>query len=248
MEIVRVAVGVLLILCVFPPISIGVLNVFVLMPGVLGVAVILWPFLTRALRNAAGGRYGPVMTVVYVVLGIAGVLFAAGVVAILAGGRPQTPPKGSVAIVLGAKVDGNTPSLILMGRIAAAAGYLENEPAAPCIASGGQGSDETRTEASAIREWLAKEYHIGAERIYMDGASENTAQNIDNAAAILKAKGLGKNVVIVSDGFHLFRAKLLAKRRGLNACGLPARTDARLIVPLTIREVFALPKSILFNK
>ena len=71
---------------------------------------------------------------------------------------------------------------------------------------------------------------------------------MDNAKAIIGKNNLSRNVVIATDGFHLFRSKLLASRRGLSPYGLPAKTDWRLKLELYVRELTGLPKSLLLNR
>jgi uncharacterized SAM-binding protein YcdF (DUF218 family) len=82
----------------------------------------------------------------------------------------------------------------------------------------------------------------------MDEKSVTTAQNLDNAIVLIKANRLPANVLIATDGFHQFRAKLLASRRGLRPYALPANTNKALVLELYVRELVGLPKSILFNR
>ncbi|HEX3026564.1 MAG TPA: YdcF family protein [Clostridia bacterium] len=150
--------------------------------------------------------------------------------------------------MLGAQAIGNEPSIILLGRINAAACFLKRHPNSVCIAAGGQGSDETESEAKCIKDYLTSRYGIEAKRIYTDDQSKSTSQNFDNAIKIIKRYNLSDNVAVATDGFHMFRAKLLAQRKGLNAYACPAVTDKRLVLTFYIRELFALPKTVLFNQ
>jgi uncharacterized SAM-binding protein YcdF (DUF218 family) len=91
-------------------------------------------------------------------------------------------------------------------------------------------------------------YSINAKRIFTDNTSKNTGQNLDNAIKIIKENKLSDHVAIATDGFHMFRAKFLAENRGLSAYACPANTDNRLVLTFYIRELFALPKSIILNR
>ena len=58
----------------------------------------------------------------------------------------DAPPE--YVVVLGAQIHGSRPSRTLRERLDKAAGYLEEHPEAFCVVTGGQGADETQTEAS----------------------------------------------------------------------------------------------------
>ena len=62
----------------------------------------------------------------------------------------NAPPENATVIVLGCKVNGETPSKMLYDRSLSALEYLNENPEAVCIASGGQGKGEDISEAQAI--------------------------------------------------------------------------------------------------
>ena len=247
-KVLRITAGVLLICTVFPPVIIGVLNIFVLALPALGVVLIMLPSILHVLKAHLGRHYKRFMTAVCIVMITAGAFYAAEFCLIFSNSFQQKAPENSVVIVLGAKVEGNHPTLILLGRINAAGKYLCAHPNTVCIACGGQSSDESISEAHCIKDWLVEHYDIAPLRIRVDDKSISTAQNIDNAAALIKTNKLPTNVIIATDGFHLFRAKLLVLRRGLKPYSLPAKTTKALVIELYVRELIGLPKSILFNR
>ena len=57
-------------------------------------------------------------------------------------------------IVLGAGLDGETPSLTLVDRLRCTEEYMKKFPESIAIVSGGMGSGETITEALAMERWL----------------------------------------------------------------------------------------------
>jgi uncharacterized SAM-binding protein YcdF (DUF218 family) len=69
------------------------------------------------------------------------------------------------------------------------------------------------SEALVMRRLLI-EQGVPNDRIHPEDGSTSTAQNIAYAARILETLGIG-SVVIVSDAYHLPRARLLARRLGL---------------------------------
>ena len=64
----------------------------------------------------------------------------------------DAPPE--YVVVLGAQIHGSRPSRTLRERLDKAAGYLEEHPEAFCVVTGGQGADETQTEASVMAAYL----------------------------------------------------------------------------------------------
>ena len=73
-------------------------------------------------------------------------------------------------IVLGAGVNGETPSAALQSRINAAAAYLQKHPDVPVVLSGGQGPGERITEAEAMRRALWKEDRAENARLLLEDA------------------------------------------------------------------------------
>lgn len=230
-----------------PPLTLGVVNVFVFLPALFGVVVLAWPTLLRLLRRVCGKSYRAVFRALIAVCVAAGVFFTAEFGVLFYNSFSQAPPSDCVVVVPGSKAAGSYPTILLWGRINAAGSYLKAHPRAVCIATGGQGADETISEAKCIKDWLQKSWGIAENRIYTDDRSTNTAQNFSNAAEIIRQNGLSKNVAVATDGFHEFRCRIIASRRGLTPYSLPARTDGRLVVYLYLRELLALPKSVLFD-
>lgn len=245
---VRIIIGILLAGSFFPPLSIRMLNPFMLIPVLIGLILIFLPFILRILRTVLGNGYRSTLRIVCVLLVLAGVFFASEFAVLFSHSFKDTVPDRSTVVVLGAKAVGGVPTIDLAGRIDAAAKYLGSHPQAVCIATGGRGGDETESEAQTIRNWLISRYGIESGRIYMDTTSKDTKQNFENARKIIREHGLPENVAVATDGFHMFRAKLIARRLGQKAYSCPAATDWRIAPTLYIRELFALPKTVLLDR
>ncbi len=160
------------------------------------------------------------------------------------------PPEADAVIVLGAGVNGDTPSLTLQSRIDAAARYLREHPKTPAVLSGGQGDGESVSEARAMYRALTAQA-IPASQLLLEERSSNTAENFAFSKAVLEANGVdlthGK-IAVVSSDFHLFRAGVLAKHEGLSTFGIPARLPWRgLAVNYEVREAFALAKTLILD-
>lgn len=140
-------------------------------------------------------------------------------------------------IVLGAQVNSYGPSPTLEQRIRKAAEYMLQNPDTQLIASGGQGGDEPISEAECIRHMLVEEFGISDERIRLEDRSTSTQENMKYSMEII-GNGDAK-VGIVTNGFHEFRATLIAKKEGFrNISSVPARTLFPIGIHYTVREFF----------
>lgn len=152
-------------------------------------------------------------------------------------------------IVLGAGVNGTTPSLALQTRITAAEVYLTKHPDIPVVLSGGQGKGEKITEAEAMRRAMVKD-GVDPHRLLLEECSTSTEENFSNSRELLKAHGVDPDtaaIAVVTNDFHICRARLLARREGLTTLGVPAELPWWwLSVNYYVREFFALGKMLLF--
>lgn len=118
----------------------------------------------------------------------------------------------SAIIVLGAGVNGETPSLALSTRIDAAQTYIEAHPDIPVILSGGQGPGERITEAECMRRALVRR-GVDEGRLYLEERSTSTSENLRYSREMLERLGvdLTGRVAIVTSDYHLCRARLMWK-------------------------------------
>lgn len=145
-------------------------------------------------------------------------------------------------IVLGCKTINGAPSVMLAARLDKAAEYLEENPQAVCIVTGGKGSDEIEAEAQTMEQYLITK-GISAERIYKEDKATNTEENIRYSAEIIEKEKLPENVIIVSESYHVYRGMRNAQKLGLNAAALPAPTNTPWALPsYWLREIFALSR------
>ena len=144
-------------------------------------------------------------------------------------------------IVLGAGVDGTTPSLSLRERLNAAYDYLIAHPDTVCVVSGSQGYNEDISEAECMyRDLTAR--GIAADRIWKEDKAENTRQNIAYSLDLIESHtgARPEKAGIVSSDYHLYRAGLFAKEQNLESIGIPARTSwISLRINYFLREIAA---------
>ncbi|MDR1306766.1 MAG: YdcF family protein [Treponema sp.] len=147
-------------------------------------------------------------------------------------------------IILGAGLNGANPSLALLQRLNAAIGYLKKNTNTDVIVSGGKGSRETVTEAEVMSK-LLQNNGIEINRIILEDRSTSTYENLLYSGNLID---INKKVVIVSSGFHLFRAKNIAKKIGYkNIGGIAGKTPLLLLPNYYVREYLAVLKETITN-
>lgn len=148
-------------------------------------------------------------------------------------------------IVLGAGLRGRTPSNPLRVRIERAYEYMAENANTILIASGGQGPDEEISEALCIKETLVN-MGISSDRILLEDRSTSTEENLRNSLHLIG--NADASVGIVTNGFHEYRAGLLAKDAGFNnAVSVPAITLFPVGIHYTIREFFGVVQYFLWR-
>jgi uncharacterized SAM-binding protein YcdF (DUF218 family) len=148
-------------------------------------------------------------------------------------------------IILGAGLNGSRPSLTLLQRINVAIEYLEKNKHVVVVVSGGKGSHEKFTEAEVMSR-LLQNNGIENARIIMEDRSANTYENLIYSGNLID---INKKTIIISSGFHLFRAKSIAKRIGYKDIGGMASKTPLLLVPnYYVREYLAVIKEIMIKK
>ncbi|EJR32326.1 YdcF family protein [Bacillus mycoides] len=146
-------------------------------------------------------------------------------------------------LILGAKLFGDRPSLSLQNRLDIALEYLHAHPEVKVIVSGGQGEDEDIPEAHSMRNYLMV-HGIDENRILIEDCSTNTYENLKFSMDLYDVK----HAVVVSNTYHLYRTKIIAKRLGIKMEALAAETPRRSKKKAYVREYAAIMKTILFDR
>lgn len=162
-------------------------------------------------------------------------------------GNPQ------VMIVLGCRVmPGGEPSILLQDRLDTALDYLDDHPDMTVVVSGGQGSNEPTSEAACMADYL-EEHGVDSDQILLEDQSSNTKENLIYSRELLEEHGivvLRDEVLVVSNGFHLTRAQMLAERYGYKSVSALAAPTSHIPsrIQMYIREPLALVKSFFLDK
>lgn len=174
---------------------------------------------------------------------LSGVLFVVVEGCIISGFSEKGQAGADYVIVLGAQMKTNGPSKALQYRLDEAARYLNENPDAKVIVSGGQGADEHISEAQGMYDYLT-EKGINPERIILEDQSVNTFQNLTFSAELLDKEK--DSVAVVTNNFHVFRAVGIARKAGYKkVCGIAAKGEPFLQFNNMMREFFGVMKDFL---
>ena len=122
-------------------------------------------------------------------------------------------------VVLGAAEYAGRPSPVFRARLDHALNLYHHGIAPLVITTGGQGDDPRFSEGGVGRKYLM-EHGVPDEAIIAETQSDNTDESTERVATIMQKNGM-KSCVLVSDGYHLYRAKRMLGRYGLQAYGAP---------------------------
>ena len=93
------------------------------------------------------------------------------------------------------------------------------------LTTGGAGGDPQFTEGEVARDYLVQQ-GVPSEAIIVEKEGSSTFESTTVAAEIMRRMGL-KSCILVSDGYHIFRAKKMLESRGIHAYGSPRPSSAR---------------------
>ncbi|MEW9702125.1 YdcF family protein [Paenibacillus sp. SI8] len=136
-------------------------------------------------------------------------------------------------IILGAAVWEGKPSPAMRERLDVAVEAYRNGLAPTLIVTGGVGGSEP-SEAQTMKKFLLDK-DIPETAILVEDKSRSTIENLRNSRAIMKEKGLEK-AVIVTHGFHAYRASLMARSLGIRATVEPVQIRPLALTYYTLRE------------
>lgn len=152
----------------------------------------------------------------------------------------KSEEKSDVAIVLGCVVNGDKPGIFLKGRINAAYKYLNENPNAIAVLSGGQGNGENISEAKCMFNCLT-EMGIDKSRLLIEDKSTSTRENFKYSKEIIEKNGIkSKKITIITNDFHECRASEFAKQNGFKPLRYPSKTPWNGYMPFATREIFAI--------
>jgi uncharacterized SAM-binding protein YcdF (DUF218 family) len=126
-----------------------------------------------------------------------------------------------VILVLGAAEYNGHPSPVLRARLDHAVELYRRKLAPRVLTTGGAGGDPVFTEGGVGRSYLMTQ-GVPAEAITVENEGDTTVYSVGLAAEIIRRMGL-HSVIVVSDGYHIYRVKKILQARGLEAYGSPRK-------------------------
>lgn len=222
----------------------------ILLPAMGGISIILGLLFTKTgyyKRNAAiFNKFGLVILCLF---GLWLVSFIVVTAVIFTSAITDRDQKVDCVFVLGAGLKGDKPTLVLLERLNYTLDYYEDNPEIKIIVSGGQGPGETVTEAEGMKRYLV-ENGIPENIVLKEEAATSTYENMVYSKKLYE-RTFGKRlqkVMLITNDFHMFRSKLLAKRVGLTPYGISSVTPWYIYPNVCLREYFAMFKSLLIDR
>lgn len=166
------------------------------------------------------------------------VLLTAGLSAY--GGRDHAADETDALVVLGCGVRGDRVSVGLARRLDKAIAWYDEHPDVLIVVSGGQGPQETVTEAEAMRRYLVS-CGVPEEQILKEERATSTLENLQFSDALLCARfPNGCRAALVTSSFHVFRAEQIARKLGLDWGHLGAPSKWYAVPMNNLRELCAI--------
>ena len=135
----------------------------------------------------------------------------------------EAQPADSI-LVLGAAEYRGKPSPVLRARLDHALMLYKRGLAPRILTTGGAGGDPVYTEGDVGRSYLVSR-GVPSEAIVVDPEGATTAYSTASAAEIMRRMGW-KSCIVVSDGYHIFRAKRMLQASGVKVYGSPRSLNA----------------------
>jgi len=137
--------------------------------------------------------------------------------------REEARP-ADVILVLGAAEYRGRPSPVLRARLDHALALYQQHFAPRIMTTGGAGGDPVFTEGGVGRSYLIT-HGVPSEAIVVESEGESTVESVALAGEILHRMDL-QSVIVVSDGYHIYRVKEMLRSKGLTVYGSPRKEHA----------------------
>jgi uncharacterized SAM-binding protein YcdF (DUF218 family) len=151
--------------------------------------------------------------------------------------RWAKPP--AAVVVLGSGLIRGQVTPLLARRLDVGLALAERSGQPTLVVSGGKGSDEARSEASAMAEYLVNQ-GISATRIVREATSTTTRENIAHTKVLLAGLGVTGPVAAVTSNYHAFRAAMMLRQEQVPGYAVGAPIAQYYWPAATIREYGAI--------
>lgn len=141
-------------------------------------------------------------------------------IAVVAASRRDAAGPADAIVVLGAAQYNGKPSPVLRARLDHAVALYHRGLAPLIIVTGGVGAGDTLSEAAVAERYLWS-LGVPGPAILTDATGHSSVASLRAAAGKVRARS-GQRVILVSDGFHMLRLTVIAKRMRLLPLPSPA--------------------------
>src|SRR4051794_1502524 len=136
--------------------------------------------------------------------------------------RDEARPAQAI-VVLGAAQYAGRPSPVLRARLDHALDLWDRHLASLLILTGGTGTGDTTSEA-AVGRIYARKHGVPDTAILVENEGRTTSESMRAVAGMLEVRGL-QSALLVSDPFHMWRLRILARRFGITPYTSPTQTS-----------------------
>jgi len=147
----------------------------------------------------------------------------ASLAAVLIWERRDDAGRADAIVVLGAAQYDGRPSPVLKARLDHALSLWGQHLAPRLVFTGGMGDGDTTSEAAVGRRYAVK-HGVPDSAILTETRGRTTAESMQRVAAMMDSAS-GREVILVSDPFHMLRLSILARRFALVPHTSPTRTS-----------------------
>lgn len=124
-----------------------------------------------------------------------------------------------IIVVLGAAEYNGRPSPVLKARLDHALALYRRGLAPLIFTTGGAGGDPQYTEGQVGRDYLVQR-GVPSEQIVFEGEGDTTVETLVAVGEVMRCMGL-RSAILVSDGYHIYRAKTILQSQGVTVYGSP---------------------------
>lgn len=174
-------------------------------------------------------------------LGLLLVVWVASLAAVLAWERHDQARPASAIVVLGAAQYVGRPSPVLRARLDHAIDLWRRNLAPLMIVTGGTGRGDTTSEAAVSQRYVVQR-GVPVSAILLETEGRTTSESMEGVAALMGHQSR-RDVLLVSDPFHMLRLTILARRHGLEPYASPTPTSPIAASP-SERWKYALSESV----
>ncbi len=183
-------------------------------------------------------------------VGLVAAVWLTCVAVVVHAARTDAAATAGAIVVLGAAQYNGRPSPVLRARLDHAADLWRRQLAPRIVVTGGTGTGDTLAEATTARRYLVESGAAPDSAVTAVPAGRTSESSLRAAAGMLTR---GEAVILVSDGFHLARLGIIARRFGLRPLGSPApdspiTRNRRRELGYLLAESFKVPIAFLFTR